>query len=205
MSYKARVVGAAQEILKVRVKDISGPKTKVVAMPLETYAKLRKELKIEVISVIQKGRAADYAKIKLKLPSENGIPMDASAKKVAAPAITPPAQEFTPEVTAEEAPVQNKERLEGETDKEFRSRRMKEGKALKKWREDNAETHAGGGTPEPDKASETAGGVSEGEAKEVSFDPDGAPGDEAADSQAFDPVKEQIEVASMEALLKQNQ
>lgn len=200
MSYKARVTRTAQEILKCRVKDLSGPKTKIVAMPLETYARLRKELKIEVLTVIQKGRAADYAKIRLKLASDHGIPMDPKAPKPRVAVVKPPSVAATP-IEIPDPPAQVKEKQEGETDKQFRSRRMKEGQTLRRWREKYAEAHAGAGTTESVPESKAAGGRPEGEAETFSFDPNGTSGDEAAGGEAFDPIKEQIEVASMEALL----
>lgn len=210
MSYKARIVNAAQEILLVEVKDISGPAKKIVSMAYETYLPLRKEMEMKILKIIQPGKPAEYAKRKImELPSMTGeYPM---AGKNTMPPAQKPSQNGNDKTYLPEdenlipaPPAQNKQRLEDESDSEFRKRRMQEGKAYKAWERKYAKGNEGGGTPESSSASDGTRNVTEGEAAQVSAAAAGTPGDEATDPE-FDPIKEAIERASHEQLEKKNQ
>ena len=219
MSYKSRVQGAAQEILFCRVKDLNGPATKMVSMAYETYLPLKKEMEIEIISIIQAGKPAAY-KGRLesltgqdaKLPSQRGtFPMHGSAKKPSQKGNKKPAgTTYLPEDVSAgqipEPPAQNKQRLPGEEKGAFHARRMHEGKAYKKWEKEYGEAYARARSAESVAASGTARNVTEGEDPQVSGSEAGAPGNEATDlddaggNQVPDPIKEAIERASHEQL-----
>lgn len=209
MSYKARVVGTAQEILLCSVKDLNGPRTKTVAMPYETYLTIRKEMEVEILSIIQAGRPESYrSRLEIfKGKREGTLPSQRPEwKKKQAASQRQNDKTYLPEDTdvIPDPPAQNKEKLPGEDANAYRNRRSREGRAFKEWERKYGEAHARARSAESVPPSEGARNGSESETEEAGFDSAGAPGNEAAD-QVPDPIKEAIERASHEELMKQNQ
>lgn len=202
MSFKGRIIGPKNEVIMCRIKDLYGPGFKMRSLTYQSYMQLKKEMEIDPVAIVHKGDAAEYRRVLgiTDLPSvKRTLPFYGDDGTVDASTLIP------------SPPKQFKERLPGETDKQFRTRRMFEGKAYKKWETEHGEAYARARSAESSETGNLTGDVTPSETAPVGVAEAGAPGDEAADSGGLghnaeptegqrDFIKEEIERMSMEQL-----
>lgn len=194
MAYKSKYGKRALEALwkcKVLHPGSSGPR--IVALREGQIKELGKELQIEKLELMKP--AGVHAKA-LHAQQKAGQKVDQQIQQQQTQAAEASPQNQTQEVPP--PPVQNKQQLPGEDKKAFHARRMKEGKAYKKWEKDYGAAYA-----TLQAAQETTP-----VAQNVTPVMDQIlPDDESlseADTAPVDPMKEEIERQAMQDLMEKH-